>query len=92
MSHNQRLTSHLKRAELALGNMREVQIEKFAERYYHGDWHEMTISDLQAQLIQEVGELAQALRRPWNKEECIRECADVANYATIIADVIRQGK
>jgi len=90
MIYNDRLTAHLKCAEFALGSLRVVQLEKFAERYYHGDWREMTLADLQVHLISEVSELARALRKPWETEECIRECADVANYAAIIADVLRR--
>ena len=89
MSYEEKLTSHIKRAELALNDLRPVQVQKFAERYYRGDWRTCSVPDLLAGLIQEVGELAQELRSPWRVEEIAAEAADVANYAAMIADMIK---
>lgn len=89
LTHQETLTAHLKRAEFALNSLREYQMDKFAMRYYYGNWRESELADLLADLINAVGELALELRSPWRVEEISAEAADVANYAAIIADVAR---
>lgn len=87
-SHSRLLSMHMKQAEYALSILKDYQIQKFAERYYKGGWEHMDLQEVLGLIIQEVSELARAIRRPWEKEEILREAADVANFCAIMADLI----
>jgi NTP pyrophosphatase (non-canonical NTP hydrolase) len=66
---------------------------KLAENRHKGDrdmWRESDPLDLFKRLTEEVDELANELWRPdieRNPERILRECADVGNFAMMIADV-----
>lgn len=59
-----------------------------------GTWRNEHVAALEARLYDEVRELSEALSEyangRKNEEAIIREAADVANFALIIADRIRQ--
>lgn len=89
MIYEKSLTTHLKRAEFALAALKDVQIDKFAKCFYKGDWRDADPQDLLIELINEVSELARAMRCRWQVDEIASEAADVANYAAIIADTVK---
>jgi len=63
-----------------------------ANSHKHG-WRDMTPRRLLRRLRQELGELARALARdPVDATTVTREAADVANFAAMIADVVREAE
>jgi len=59
---------------------------------HKGGWKHLDDSYLLARLMEELGELAVAIEYGTNKKEIIREAADVANFAMMIADKCSQGE
>ena len=55
-----------------------------------GGWRGEPLDYLFKRLVEETGELSAALLGHKDKEKMIRECADVANFAMMIADNLRQ--
>jgi hypothetical protein len=78
----------MRRGESAIDFLREYQLQKFAEREYKGEWKHVTIGKLLTLMRREFSELTDAVGFG-DHNEAIRECADIANYAAIIADVLR---
>jgi len=61
---------------------------KLRENDHKGDWRlELSIPELWELLEDEIEELAQAINSNLGSQEIVRECADVANFAMMIADV-----
>jgi NTP pyrophosphatase (non-canonical NTP hydrolase) len=60
---------------------------KLRENDYKGGWDKCEHSWLLSRLKQEVTELEKALNQVDNQENVIREAADVANFALMIADL-----
>jgi len=61
---------------------------KLRENDHKGDWRlELGIPELWELLEDEIEELAQAINSNLGSQEIVRECADVANFAMMIADV-----
>lgn len=59
-----------------------TMLEKLAENEYKSDYMDESMETLMCSLLREVAELAIALNDGGDVEE---ECADVANYAMMIA-------
>ena len=61
-------------------------LRKLAQNSHKGNWGDLHVGALLAKLNHEVQELADALTEG-DPHEIAKECADVANYAAMIADV-----
>lgn len=68
---------------------------KLQENDYKGGWQGESPFRFANRIHDEWGELADALFRfhtkPSNADAVIAECADIANFALMIADIVRQG-
>lgn len=76
---------------------RERMAEKLEENRYKKPWSEKEIDYLFRRMLDEVEELRHALRdtqanRYATKESIIPECADVANFAMMIANNVNRGR
>lgn len=80
----------MKRGEAAIDRLREIQLIKFEMNEHKGEWKEVDARKLFALLCLEVNELKMAIDYDGKVEEIVRECADVANFAVMIADVVRR--
>lgn len=70
--------------------LRVYQLQKLEARRAHGHWGDDSVSALFAKLRKELEELHfELFYRPGTPEQIARECADVANYAAMIADVVK---
>lgn len=65
---------------------------KLDQNRHKGSWRDDDIWQLYARLMQECGELFEAFLRAGDAREIIEECADVANFALMIADNARAWK
>ncbi len=61
------------------------------ENLEKSDWREQPASFLLGCLLHEVGELSEALGERHNTGDVVDECADVANFAMMIADRAQSG-
>ena len=58
---------------------------------HKGGWRHMTIKELYSRLADEMGELQTEINFPeQDMAAIINECADVANFALMVADVARK--
>ena len=64
---------------------------KLAKNRHKTIWTEASIKGLLDFLDQEVAELAKAIHENHTKAEIYDECAEVANYAAMIADNVLHG-
>jgi len=62
---------------------------RLQEHEDRGGWRDEPLDYLFKRLVEEMGELSAALLGHKDKEKMIRECADVANFAMMIADDLR---
>lgn len=60
---------------------------------YKGGWRECEVEELFRLLNEEVGELGDVLKNGGHISDAriISECADVANFAMMIADIVKSG-
>lgn len=65
--------------------MRKLSVEKNQAK---GDWRECTIADLVALLKKELAEMEKAIASK-KSGQTVEECADVANFAFMIADICK---
>jgi NTP pyrophosphatase (non-canonical NTP hydrolase) len=63
---------------------------KLRENDHKPHWRGSDIEYLHKRLQEEVDELMYELHSPLNEERVVKEAADVANFAMMIADVARQ--
>ena len=80
------------RGRACLQHLSEYQLKKFHQRAPHGDWRDTPPAELYRLLQLEVVELGEALairQTRDNPHEVCSECADVANYCAMIAQVIK---
>jgi len=86
---------HAKRGEDAINMLKPIQLIKFRARAHKGDWDRVPIISLLDALISEVWELKRAVEDRSagvaTSGDVINECADVANYAAMIADNLKRG-
>lgn len=69
--------------------LRVYQLEKLEAYRAKGHWHNDSRYGLLRLLQIEVDELIDAITSRKSPEDIARECADVANYAAMIADVVK---
>jgi len=68
----------------------ESKLQQHDEDRYVDGWKDENALWLFERLVQEVFELHEALiKTTYSEEEVIKECADVANFAMMIADVTK---
>ena len=76
-----------------------VVVKWFAERMenklmqneHKNGWRNMSIEDLYARMLDEVSGLQSEINFPdQDKDAIIKECANVANFALMIADVVQK--
>lgn len=60
---------------------------KLEANAHKGGWASCPLPYLTKRLSQEVAELKRAIRANKSREDVLAECADVANFAMMIADV-----
>lgn len=66
-----------------------LMLEKLKQNTHKGGWELDAPQELFAQMHEEIAELAAELdRSKIDPKEVARECADVANFAMMIADVV----
>jgi len=63
---------------------------RLLEHEDRGGWRDEPLDYLFKRLVEETGELSAALLAHKDKEKMIRECADAANFAMMIADNLRR--
>uniref|UniRef100_A0A6M3K3H0 Uncharacterized protein n=1 Tax=viral metagenome TaxID=1070528 RepID=A0A6M3K3H0_9ZZZZ len=83
--------------EIDLSGVREEVLEfaldmerKLKKNDYKKHWKECSLEYLQNRLKNELQELNFLLKKISNKREVINECADIANFAMMIADIMRE--
>ncbi len=62
-------------------------VNKLEENSHKGGWEKCDMTYLYHRAAQEIEELKEAL---FNRKRVVSECADVANFAMMIADNIRR--
>jgi len=62
-------------------------LKKLNENNHKTHWRHCEVEYLVDRLVQESDELFTAIEDEHSPEEIIRECADVANFAAMIADM-----
>lgn len=62
---------------------------KLEANTHKGDWRDSPITDLVIGLLNEIDELVESVAIGHDPEDIVKEAADVANYAMMIADVYR---
>jgi NTP pyrophosphatase (non-canonical NTP hydrolase) len=67
----------------------DVMIHKLHKNTHKGRWENIHVLKAYSLMVGETDELAEALGTN-NKEEVYLECADVANFAMIIASITRE--
>lgn len=86
---------HVKHGEEAINMLRPIQLMKFRARAHKGDWDRVPIITIFGFLMDEVSELKKAIEERSaglaTSGDVINECADVANYAAMIADNLKRG-
>lgn len=60
--------------------------EKLRENDYKNHWSGETLEYLHRRLYDEFGELKRAMKANKSKADIMRECADISNFAMMIAD------
>src|SRR5207237_2877466 len=75
---------------LLLGNFAAAMAERLDANSFKTGWQQMTAGALLRRLKQEVGELDRALKSGADAQRITQEAADVANFAAMIADVVRE--
>ena len=77
------------------------EVKEFAEQMeqklqandHKGGWRNCTVEELYARLLDEVSELQSELNFPeQDSDAIIAECADIANFAMMVADIARTRK
>lgn len=63
---------------------------KLYENEHKGGWQDCSMSYLLRRLQGELGEVKRAMKANKTPDEVDRECADVANFAMMIADNYRE--
>lgn len=82
----------IKEQELHLvNNLGRIQLEKLRLNCRKSHWGDCSIPWLVKRLQEEVGELFEALLFDGDCYEIEQECADIANFAAMIADNKRCG-
>ena len=76
--------------ERIVSQLNAAMLRKLALNRHKGTW-ELTTKYLMQRLRQEVEELGNALDDGLSSESIINECADVANFAAMIMDVVIDG-
>jgi len=85
--HNERLRA-ASRGKKQVEWFREQMLQKLQENSHKSGWKDIPLCDLLSLLRMEVLELEEELsREEINANALIRECADVANFAMMIADI-----
>jgi phosphoribosyl-ATP pyrophosphohydrolase len=64
--------------------------QKLKENDYKQHWHNYDIDYLIHRIYEEQDELEIAITQKLSAKEIIKECADVANFAMMIADNVSQ--
>ena len=64
--------------------------EQLQANEYKGGWDDSPFEWLVVKLAEETGEVAEAVIKGLSLERLIKECADVANIAMMIADLARK--
>lgn len=73
--------------------LRGVQLKALRTNRWKGHWHEESVAWLLKRLHGELGELVEVLMADKPDPDAVeRECADVANFAAMIADNARTGE
>ena len=67
-----------------------VMQKKLDENSHKGGWEGCDNSYLFKRLNQEIKEMKTAIKKNKNRHMVIRECADIANFAMMIADNYEQ--
>lgn len=68
----------------------QAMADKLSANSHKRGWDECSVGYLRTRLAQEVCELRRAIDRRAPAEAITKECADVANFAMMIADVYRE--
>lgn len=76
--------------EPALKRFFDAMIYKLRKHAGKGRWEAKDLDKIQELLVEEVGELAEAIQEG-NQIETVLEAADVANYAMIAAAIAIEG-
>lgn len=74
-----------KEEECLVGNLGRIQLEKLRLNCRKSHWESCSIPWLLRRLQEEVGELFEALLLEGDPYEIEQECADIANFAAMIA-------
>lgn len=82
--------SELERRRKSVEWFSNIMFEKLTRDVDKGDWSNDQVSTLLIKMKMEFDELCDALLNG-TPEEIARECADVSNYAMIIAQVVNGG-
>lgn len=69
-----------------------LMCEKLQKNVHKGRWEHKTSGQCFQGLMSEIRELRESLEKSHSPDEIIRECADVANFAMIVASVVERGK
>jgi len=69
-----------------------LMCEKLQKNVHKGRWEHKNRKQCFQGLMGEIRELRESLEKFHEDEAIIRECADVANFAMIIASVVERGK
>lgn len=69
----------------------ERMLDKMLKNKHKRGWHEDSIAFLRFRLQRELDELDEAIENKASPNEIIDECADIANFALMIADRAREG-
>lgn len=83
-----------RRGEREVKRFAEAMIEKLNEpkNLEKGNWVNCSFAHLQKRLLEEIKELEDVIEKWWDddasEEEVLKECADVANFAMMIADKV----
>lgn len=67
-----------------------LMLEKLDKNQHKGRWENLNVEQTYEKLTEEVLELRDALVDVDDTEAIIRECADVANFAMILAAIQRE--
>jgi len=77
------------RVEMSLLWFAREMEKKLAANSHKGGWHHCSLQYLSMRLTQERKELQKAIKSK-DVNDIIGECADVANFAMMIADTVRK--
>lgn len=79
------------RIETAVNRLAGYMIEKLQKNAHKGDWLQCDLEFLFRRLEDERQELTSAVESGLHPEEVLREAADVANFAMMIAECVESG-